>query len=97
TIGGAYITEVAAKVKGKTFGVNTYTAKIMGGTVVRPVDETIAEIQNATAPGQKLAVQVYGEGILTGLLDPRTVLRRTEKINPGSIYPIGPFIHTDTH
>jgi len=98
TIGGIYLTEVAAKVKKKTFGVDIYGAKIMGDTVIRPVDETIAAIQDATAFGQSLTVQVYGIGVQTTTLDPGTTLRATAAKNAASaIYPIGPFTHSDTH
>ncbi|HXP20978.1 MAG TPA: hypothetical protein VN840_15150 [Streptosporangiaceae bacterium] len=98
TIGGIYLTEVAAKVKNKAFGVSIYTAKIMGNTVIRPVDETIAAIQDATAPGTLLTVQVYGIGVLTPLADPTSTLRPTAAKNAApAIYPIGPFTHSDTH
>jgi len=97
TIKGAYLTEVAAKVKGKSFTVDTRAAKIMGTTVVRPVDETIAQIQQATAKGQQLSVQVYGAGILTALADPRSSLRPTAPVSADGIYPIGPFTHFDLH
>jgi beta-lactamase superfamily II metal-dependent hydrolase len=98
TIAGRYITEIAQKVNNVTFGVNVYAAKIMGDTVIRPVDETIAAVQAATAPGQTLTVQVYGTGDQTGLTGPGTVLRPTEPVAPApAIYRIGPFLHSDTH
>jgi beta-lactamase superfamily II metal-dependent hydrolase len=98
TIAGRYITEIAQKVNNVTFGVNVYGAKIMGDTVIRPVDETIAAVQAATAPGQTLTVQVYGTGDQTGLTDPDTTLRPTETVAPApAIYRIGPFLHSDTH
>jgi hypothetical protein len=98
TIDGIYLTEVAAKVKKKAFGVNIYGAKIMGDTVIRPVDETIAAIHDATMPGTQLTVQVYGIGLQTGLDDPNTTLRPTQTMNAATaIYPIGPFTHSDTH
>jgi beta-lactamase superfamily II metal-dependent hydrolase len=98
TIAGRYITEIAQKVNNDAFGVNVYAARIMGDTVIRPVDETIAAVQAATAPGQTLTVQVYGTGEQTGLTDPDTTLRPTETLAPApAIYRIGPFLHSDTH
>jgi len=98
TIKGIYLTEVAAKVKNKAFGVSIYTASIMGDTVIRPVDETIAAVQAATSPGTALTVQVYGIGEQTLLYDPGSTLRPTAALNAASaIYPIGPFTHSDTH
>jgi len=98
TIGGRYITEVAQKVKNAAFGADIYSAKIMGDMVIRPVDETIADVQAATAPGQTLTVQVYGTGAQTGIADKQTALRPTETVAAApAIYPIGPFLHSDTH
>jgi beta-lactamase superfamily II metal-dependent hydrolase len=98
TIAGRYITEIAQKVNNNAFGVNVYAARIMGDTVIRPVDETIAAVQAATAPGQTLTVQVYGTGDQTGITDPNTTLRPTETVAPPpAIYRIGPFLHSDTH
>jgi hypothetical protein len=85
-------------VKNKAFGVSIYGAKIMGDTVIRPVDETIAAIQDATASGTSLTVQVYGIGVQTDLADPASTLRPPATVNAATaIYPIGPFTHSDTH
>jgi beta-lactamase superfamily II metal-dependent hydrolase len=98
TIAGIYLTEVAEKVKNKAFGVDIYDAEIMGDTVIRPVDETISALQDATAPGQELTVQVYGVGVLTDLSDPDTILRPPTSPNPATnIYPIGPITHSRTY
>src|ERR1022692_2791132 len=98
SIAQIYVTEVGNTVKNVTFRANLYTAKIMGDIVVRPVDETISAIQAATAKGQKLTVQVYGTGDLSKMTDPGTTLRDTVTPNvPVSIYPLGPFTHSDTH
>ena len=98
SIGQIYVTEVGKKVKNAAFGVNLYTARIMGDIVVRPVDETISAIQGATARGEELTVQVYGTGAASGMTDPNTTLRPTVVQNKaGSIYPVGPYTHSDTH
>jgi len=98
TIDGVYLSEVAATVKNRAFGVSIFDAKIMGDTVIRPVDETISAIQNATEPGTQLTVQVYGTGAQTGLADQTSTLRpATATIPQSPIYPIGPFTHSDTH
>lgn len=96
-----YLTEVAQKVKGTAFGVDLRgRGRIVGDIVVRPVDETIQQVQASTKPGEKLDVQVYGTGAQTALADTQTTLRATEPLNnPASPqgYPIGPWIHSDTH
>jgi beta-lactamase superfamily II metal-dependent hydrolase len=98
TINGRYVTEIAQKVNNVTFGVNLYAAKIMGDTVIRPVDETVAAVQAATAAGQTLTVQVYGTGDQTTITDPDTTLRPTGPVSPApALYRIGPFLHSDTH
>lgn len=91
-----YITEIAKKAKGKTFTVDTGNARIMGDIVVRPIDETVWKVQQATAKGAELTVQVYGMGVLTTLYDPDYELRPTETVQDDK-YPIGPWEHSDTH
>ena len=90
-----YITEMADEVKGKRFTVNAYTAKIMGDIIMRPIDETVNAVQQATAKGATLTVQVYGTGVQTKLSDPRSTLR--EPMVQDEEYPIGPWEHSDTH
>jgi beta-lactamase superfamily II metal-dependent hydrolase len=98
TIEQIYVTEVAAKVRSTKFTVDVYNARIMGDIVVRPVDETVVAVQNATQPGTQLTVQVYGVGELSILKDKTSALRPTVAKNAaGSTYPIGPFEHSDTH
>jgi hypothetical protein len=97
TIVQTYFTEVAQKVSKKNFGVAIYTGRIVGDTVIRPVDETIAAIQDATVRGTQLTVQVYGIGLQTELANPDTTLRPTVAVSATSKYPIGPFTHFDTH
>ncbi|MGD0606889.1 MAG: hypothetical protein ABSA53_25290 [Streptosporangiaceae bacterium] len=98
SIGGTYITEVAAKYNNKAFDVDIHEAQIIGDVVIRPFDETVSAVQNATAPGEELTIQVYGIGVLTGLSDPGNVLRDvTLGYTPGSVYPLGPVLHNDKH
>jgi beta-lactamase superfamily II metal-dependent hydrolase len=91
-----YITEMAEQVKGKTFAVDEANARIMGDIIVRPIDETVTAVQQATASGAVLTVQVYGMGDLTKLFDPATTLRDTSTTKVDK-YPIGPWEHSDTH
>lgn len=100
---GIYVTEIAQKVGGTPFPL-TYDSnrvKIMGDVVIRPVDETIAALQAATAPPAELKVQVYGTGAQTGLTDPGTILRKTTSAlnpaEPDSYYAIGPYWPTETY
>jgi beta-lactamase superfamily II metal-dependent hydrolase len=99
TIKQVYATEVAQKVKGKTFNVDLRGARIFGDIVVRPVDETIQAIQAATTKGTALNVQVYGTGEQSVFADSDTTLRSlTEaKKAAGSTYPLGPYYHSDVH
>ncbi|MFL5664528.1 MAG: hypothetical protein ACJ8BW_24745 [Ktedonobacteraceae bacterium] len=99
TIEQIYATEVANKVKGKRFDVKLRGARIFGDIVVRPVDETIHDIQAATAKGKELKVQVYGTGEQSVFADPdTTLLSLTEaKKAAGSTYPLGPYYHMDAH
>lgn len=98
TIKQVYATEVAQKVKGKAFDVNLRGARILGDIVIRPIDESIQAVQAATVKGTELQVQVYGSGAQTDIVDTRTELRPvTTPYRSGDIYPIGPFIHKDTH
>lgn len=98
TVQQVYLTEVADQVRGQTFPVNLRGGRIVGDIILRPIDETIQAVQAATAPGTQLSVQVYGTGDQTVLLDPRSRLRPTEARNAaGSMYPIGPWLHSDLH
>jgi beta-lactamase superfamily II metal-dependent hydrolase len=106
TIQQVYITEVCDKHKNKKFTVDLRGAKILGDVVIRPVDETVKAIQDATAKGTALEVQVYGSGEQTGFLEKGKTVRATEKKNVAvpktpldtkNYYPIGPYYHTDTH
>jgi beta-lactamase superfamily II metal-dependent hydrolase len=96
-----YLTEVAAKVKNAAFGVDLRDrCRIVGDVVIRPVDETVKAVQDSTAPGQTLTVQVYGYGDQTTMKDPDTTLRPTvAKNSPANAngYVIGPWTHSDTH
>jgi hypothetical protein len=96
-----YLTEVANRVKNVAFTVNLRDrCRIVGDVVLRPVDETVKAVQDSTAPGSTLTVQVYGSGDQTTLHDPNTTLRSTvAKNSPASAsgYPIGPWTHSDTH
>jgi beta-lactamase superfamily II metal-dependent hydrolase len=93
TLDGMYVNEVADKYKGKTFSSDLKRAKIFGDMIIRPVDETIKAIQDATAFGTKLKVQVYGTGILTALDTTTTTLRATTTAPVAEMYPIGPVYH----
>ena len=98
TIVQVYLTEVAAQVKGKVFPVDLRGGRIVGDIILRPVDESVAAVQASTAAGTPLRVQVYGTGAQTGLADPTSVLRPTVARNAARAnYPIGPWIHQDTH
>jgi hypothetical protein len=68
----------------------------MGDIIVRPIDETVNTVQQATAKGAVLTVQVYGMGQLTELSDPKSAFRATETVTVGP-YPIGPWEHSDAH
>lgn len=93
-----YVTEVAQKVKGKAFTVDIGTARIVGDIVLRPVDESIQAVHAATQPGQaRLQVQVYGTGAQTSISAADTKLRPTLAENTTGVYPIGPWLHADTH
>jgi beta-lactamase superfamily II metal-dependent hydrolase len=97
-LGGRYITEIAQKVNNVTFNVNVYSAKVMGDVIIRPVDESVAAVQAATAPGTELKVQVYGTGQQTTTVDKNTVLRPTQTVAPPpATYPIGPDTFSDKH
>jgi beta-lactamase superfamily II metal-dependent hydrolase len=97
TIEQVYLTEVAERVKGKQFTTDLRGGRILGDIVVRPVDESIQNIQQRSRKGAELEVQVYGSGGQTTLTDPRSALRATEPVDNKSIYPIGPWYHTDIH
>ncbi len=96
SIAGTYLTEVAEKVKNKSFDVDIYEAEIMGDVVIRPYDETISAVQSANAKGPGMTVQVYGTGVMTDLVDPATTLRPvTGPYQPTAIYPLGPIEHVE--
>jgi hypothetical protein len=95
SIDRVYLTEMASKVRKKPFGTELGSALIMGDIVVRPVDESIADLDAGTVT--RLQVQVYGTGVRTEIYDQGTVLRQTVNVNPQSSYPIGPFPHYDDH
>ncbi|MDG6110188.1 hypothetical protein Daura_22345 [Dactylosporangium aurantiacum] len=99
SINGWYITEVAKTVKGQPFTVDVGASKIIGSTVVRPVDESIQDIQNAGHFNTPLEVQVYGVGVLSDLSrSTKSVRPVVPPANPaGAIYPVGPWTHTDLH
>jgi beta-lactamase superfamily II metal-dependent hydrolase len=107
TIQQVYITEVCDKHKNKKFTVDLRGARILGDVVIRPVDETVKAVQDATGKGKALLeVQVYGSGEQSGFSDKGKTVRATEKKNvpvpntpldTKNYYPIGPYYHTDTH
>lgn len=97
TIDQVYLTEVAKKVRGKQFTVDLRGGRILGDIIVRPVDETIQDIEAHTSVGTELEVQVYGTGAQTFLDNPKSKLRPTETEKAGGLYPIGPWYHTDVH
>jgi beta-lactamase superfamily II metal-dependent hydrolase len=105
SISQIYLTECAKKVRKKAFNVNLRGARICGDVVIRPTDESIQQIQNATAAGEKLVVQVYGNGVLSTINDPGNELRPVTADPPspakaGSVaagYALGPWLHEDTH
>lgn len=92
-----YITEVAKKAKNKTFSTNIHDARILGDIVIRPIDESIREVHQATASGTKLNVQVYGSGVQSELADPDNVVREVTNVMAAEPYPVGPWYHEDTH
>jgi hypothetical protein len=97
TIVKTFITEVGQKVKNKAFPVDVREALILGDMIIRPVDETVNAVQQATTAGTDLDVQVYGIGVQTDLADPNTTLRPTEAVDATGIYPIGPYLVADEH
>jgi hypothetical protein len=96
TLDGIYVSEIALRYKRKGFNVDAREALIVGDVVVRPVDETVVAIQQATAFGTALRVQVYATGELTNVDGAGTALRPVDTGNPVAPYPIGPFMHTCT-
>lgn len=98
TIKGIFITEVTDMTRGNKFTVNIQSGKIVGTTVVRPVDETIDAIQKATVSGQSLEVQVYGVGQSSDLTKSTSSVRPLYSLKPPVYpYPLGPWWHQDTH
>lgn len=94
TLDGVYITEIAQKYKKKRFGVDVGAAKLVGDVIVRPVDETVKAIQDATKFGAaKLGIQVYGTGLYSTMDSADTELRPSSPKNKTGVYPIGPFEH----
>jgi len=81
TINDIFFTEVGDVVGGKKFTVDITPGKIIGTTVVRPVDETIAAVQAAAALGTDLQVQVYGVGESSDLSGSSTTVRKLEPRN----------------
>jgi hypothetical protein len=70
-IKGLYVTEIAQKwavgtttnkPTQKTRKVTMEDARIVGDIVVRPIDETVDDVQKAMTSGTELTVQVYGTG-----------------------------------
>jgi beta-lactamase superfamily II metal-dependent hydrolase len=94
-----YITEIVDKHKGKKFGAVLNGSRILGDIVVRPLDDSVLAVQNATKPGTQLTVQVYGMGLFTELADPSSsFVTATVKTTTGKpYYPIGYWEHSDTH
>ncbi|WP_182880190.1 ComEC/Rec2 family competence protein [Microbispora sp. H10949] len=97
SVAQVYLTEVASRVRSKAFATQLGTARVLGDIVVRPVDETVTALQKATASGGELKVQVYGTGVSTTIYDRQTSLWPTETVKSQDRYPIGPWMHTDTH
>src|SRR6202046_1968874 len=97
-IAAVCLTEVADKIgkRGKTFDVDLQGAKIMGSIVVRPIDESVLAVQQATAAGKsKLSFQVYGNGLRTDLTKAGlsySVRATVDKAKSG-FYPIEPDVH----
>lgn len=94
TLTGVYVSEIAQRYKSRGFNVDAREALIVGDVVVRPVDESVVAIQQATAFGTPLRVQVYGTGDQTRVDGAGTDLRPVNTGTPTPPYPIGPFMHT---
>lgn len=92
TIDGIYITEVADTYKKKTFGVDIGSARIVGDVVIRPIDETISAIQQATSFGTRLKFQLYASGEQSGMDVNGTSVRDINAVGTDP-YPVGPFTH----
>lgn len=96
-----YLTECASRVKEQLFLVDLRGGRILGDIVIRPVDETIRALQQATTTGGRLQVQVYGTGAQTGLPDPDVDAVRPittpEPPSVNAVYPLGRWIHEDVH
>ncbi len=104
TVGAVYLTEVAEKfVHGKkkqVFEVDLQGAKIMGSIVVRPIDETVLDVQEATAPkASTLSFQVYGNGQRTdlGKAGAGYKVRDAVPLATSGYYPIEPVQHDLQH
>lgn len=96
TLAGIYVSEMADHYKNNAFTVDQREALIVGDVIVRPVDETVVAIQQATAFGTALRVQVYATGDQTVAIGAGTALRDVDAGNPTAPYRIGPFMHTCT-
>jgi beta-lactamase superfamily II metal-dependent hydrolase len=95
TLSGIYLSEVAKTYKGKSFDVEGGTdAYIMGDVIVRPLDQSVVEMQGSTDFETPLRVQVYGTGEQTAVEDGRTELRPVSTQMARQYYPIGPIDHT---
>jgi beta-lactamase superfamily II metal-dependent hydrolase len=93
---GIFVTEIAARAQANAFGVTLNNAPNIGDVIVRPIDESIVAVRDATAFGTAINVQVYGSGIQTELdaQDQRNTLRDNapRKDTGTAPYPIGPFL-----
>ncbi|MEW9552428.1 hypothetical protein [Nonomuraea sp. NPDC050783] len=96
SISAVYLTEMALTWRKKAFATQLGSARVLGDIVVRPVDESVEELHLATAPGKQLQVQVYGTGVSTTIYDGGTALQPIVGVKQDK-YPVGPFMHTDTH
>jgi beta-lactamase superfamily II metal-dependent hydrolase len=103
TIEQVYITEVAKKTPSRPKSANLGDARVMGCIVVRPVDETVAAVQDATKLGELLSVQVYGDGVFTTIAkDEQKDYQLVAATGDAGYadeyyYPCGPWEHSDAH
>jgi beta-lactamase superfamily II metal-dependent hydrolase len=91
TVTQVFVTEAAKKYPSKTATADLRGAYVVGDIVVRPVDESVVALQQATAPGPKLEVQVYGSGDQTVTISPATVMHDLVATPAPDKYPIGPW------
>ena len=92
TLAEIVATEIASKGKGKTFNPDpTNKIKIMGDMIIRPIDEDLVAAHLATAAGQAVRIQVYGNREQTPLpTGSKCALRATVAAATTGNYPVTP-------